>query len=123
MPDVYFGADATYLQYIQDFVTENKNKVMKRKVHPEHGVETFLVALFGDYMNKYTQPGQPDPKTGQPVPGIVQANEQRKVQKMQRQQAQASMMQGADAGKDSSANKPGAKGLTSVGHGGMPMVA
>jgi hypothetical protein len=52
MPKIYYAAEAVFLQYIQDFVAENQNKVMKRKVHAVHGVETYLVAMFGDYMNQ-----------------------------------------------------------------------
>jgi hypothetical protein len=125
IPDIYFGADTTFLQYIQDFVTENKNKVMKRKVHPKHGIEVYLIALFTEYMQEYVKPptdpktGQPqiDPKTGQPAPGIVQANESRKIQKAQKQQAMAQMSQGGqDKGKDSSQHKPGGKAMPGVGN-------
>ena len=116
MPDIYYGADTTFLQYIQDFVTENKNKVMKRKVHPKYGIEVFLVALFNEYMQEYAKPGPNDPKTGQPTPGIVQANEIRKIQRSQKQQAMAQMQQGAqDQGKDTSQQKPGMAAMPGAG--------
>lgn len=74
MPKPYFAAEAVFLQYIQDFVAENQNKVMKRKVHPKHGIETYLIALFGDYMNQMAP--------------IVQKNMERKTQQqIQKQQA------------------------------------
>lgn len=74
MPKVYYAAEAVFLQYIQDFVSENQNKVMKRKVHPVHGVETYLIALFGDYINQMAP--------------LIQQNMQRKTQ----QQIQKKMM-------------------------------
>lgn len=119
MPKLYYAADATFLQYIQDFVAENQNKVMKRKVHPQHGIEVYLIALFGEYMNLYAQ-GKPDPKTGQMQPGIVQANESRKIQKAQKQQAMANLGQGqggksAPGAQDNSQNKPGGKAMPGAG--------
>lgn len=65
MPKIYYAGEAVFLQYIQDFVSENQDKVMKRKMHPVHGIETYLIALFGDYMNQMAP--------------IVQKNMQRKT--------------------------------------------
>lgn len=129
MPDIYYAADVTFMQYIQDFVTENKNKVMKRKVHPKHGIEVYLIALFTEYLQEYAKPptdpktGKPqiDPKTGQPMPGIVQANEARKIQKMQKQQQMGQLAQGPqgqaskDGGKDTSQHKQGKAAMPGAG--------
>lgn len=50
MPDTYFGADRVFLQYIQDFLQDNKSKVMKQKVRPD-GIQAPLITIFGDYVN------------------------------------------------------------------------
>lgn len=90
MPKVYYAAEAVFLQYLQDFVSENQNKVMKRKVHPQHGIEVFLIALFGDYINQMAP--------------IVQKNMQRKTQQQQAGQQ----------GQDNSQKKPGGKAMPGV---------
>lgn len=99
MPKIYYAAEAVFLQYIQDFVSDNQNKVMKRKVHPKHGVETYLIALFGDYMNQMAP--------------IVQKNMERKTGQ-QIQKAQMGQM-GAQGGQDNSQQKPGGKAMPGVG--------
>lgn len=97
MPKPYFAAEAVFLQYIQDFVAENQNKVMKRKVHPQAGVETFLIAVFGDYMNQMAP--------------IVAKNMQRKMgQQIAQQQMGA---QGQPAGQGAPAQ--GGKAMPGVG--------
>lgn len=92
IPKPYFAAESAFLQYIQDFVSENQNKVMKRKVHPKHGVEVYLVALFGDYTNQMAP--------------IVQKNEQRKMQANMQKQQMAQMGQAKD-GQQTSKASPG----------------
>lgn len=96
MPKIYYAAEAVFLQYIQDFVAENQNKVMKRKVHPTHGIETYLIALFGDYMNTMAP--------------VVQKNMQRKTQ----QQIQKQQM--------GQAGQPVGQGAASSGGKAMPGV-
>lgn len=91
VPKIYYGAETTFLEHIQDFVIENENKVMKRKVHPEHGVEVHLIALFNEYM--------------QTMAPICQKNDQRAVKKTAQQ---ASPMAGI-AGKSSGVTQPGGK--------------
>lgn len=96
MPKPYFAAEAVFLQYIQDFVAENQNKVMKRKVHPKHGIETYLVAVFGDYMNS--------------MASIVQKNMQRKTgqQIAQKRMGQQGQPQGQGAAAQGGKAMPGA---------------
>lgn len=65
IPDQYFNAELSYLNYIQDFMAENKSKIMKRKVHPVHQMELPLIVL----MNEFIQSMGP----------IVQANMTRKA--------------------------------------------
>ena len=104
MPKPYYAAESIFLQYIQDFKTENENKVMKRKVHPKHGIEVFLTVLFDDYM--------------QQMAPIVQQNEQRKIQQKQRQQGMAQMGQNGQDGQQSSQSQPGKAAMPGAG---MPM--
>jgi hypothetical protein len=68
MPDPYFNADTSYMQYIQDFAIDNKDKLTKKKAHPEHGTEVALIMLFTEYL--------------QTVAPLVQANMARKAQAM-----------------------------------------
>lgn len=93
MPKPYFAAESVFLQYIQDFVAENQNKVMKRKVHPQHGIEVYLIALFGDYMNQMAP--------------IVQTNMQRKTQ----QQIQKQQMGAQGQPNGQGAPTPGGKAM------------
>lgn len=52
MPDVYYGAEQVFLKYMQDFLEDNKTKVMREKAHPVHGVSVPLITLFGEYFNQ-----------------------------------------------------------------------
>lgn len=109
MPPIYYGADIGFLQYIQDFQTDNRDKLMKRKVHPKHTrgtgdpIEVFLIALFGEYINEYVKP-QPGPK-GKKMPGIVQGNMQRKAAAIKAGRAPSPVI----SGKNSGAEQPGGK--------------
>ena len=128
-PAIYYAADMAFMQYIQDFMSENQSKMMKKKIHPKHGIELLLIAFFTEYLQQYVKPptdpktGQPktDPKTGQPMPGIVQANEQRKAQKLINQQKQAMQMQQAgnnkpaQSGQQSSSATPGKAAMPGAG--------
>lgn len=105
IPTIYYGADMGFLQYIQDFMTDNRDKLMKRKVHPKHGVEVFLIALFGEYINEYVKPGPTDPKTKQPKPGIVAGNMNRKAAAIKAGRAPSPII----SGKNSGAEEPGGK--------------
>lgn len=102
MPDIYYNADAVFLQYLQDFVTDNKNKVMKRKVHPQHGIEVYLIALFGEYMNSMAQ--------------IVQQNELRK-----QAAAKQKIMQGQGQGQNPAGGMN--SGQQNPGKAAMPGIA
>lgn len=93
MPKPYFAAESVFLQYIQDFVAENQNKVMKRKVHQKHGIEVYLIVLFGDYMNQMAP--------------IVQTNMQRKTQ----QQIQKQQMGAQGQPNGQGAPTPGGKAM------------
>lgn len=103
IPKPYFAAEAVFLQYIQDFVAENQNKVMKRKVHPVHGIETYLIALFGDYMNKMAP--------------IVQKNMQRKTGQQIAQQKMGATGQpnGQDAPAQGGKAMPGVSNMAPMG--------
>lgn len=91
MPKPYYAAETTFLEYIQDFVLENQNKVMKKKVHPQHGVEVYLIAMFNEYMQKMAP--------------ICQQNDQRAIQAAQRQASPSPQM----AGQNSGGTQPGGK--------------
>lgn len=97
MPKIYYAAEAVFMQYIQDFVSENQNKVMKKKVHPTHGIEVFLIALFGDYLNQ--------------IAPIVQKNMERKTS----QQIQKQRMGQGQPGQQDSKSTPGGKAMPGVG--------
>lgn len=96
MPKIYYNAEVVFLQYIQDYMTENENRLMKRKVHPQHGIEVFLIALFGDYVNQMAQ--------------IVAKNQMRKTQNQiqQQQMGQVGQPQGQGAQPQGGKAMPGA---------------
>ncbi len=103
LPKPYYAAEVAFLQYIQDFVAENENKVMKRKVHPQHGIEVYLIALFQQYIQQMAQ--------------IVQKNEQRKqkANQMKQQQAQQAGQGQANAGQQNSQKTPGKAAMPGAG--------
>lgn len=87
LPDIYYGADKVFLQYIQDFVQDNKTKVMKQKAHPVNGVTVALIALFGEYIQKMAP--------------IVADNETRKGMAVGAGRMGAEAVTGMDSGEES----------------------
>lgn len=89
-PDIYFNADIVYLQYIQDFMAENRSKLEK---DIGNGVPLYL--LFGQYVNTMAP--------------YVQENMQRKAKAVAAGRMPANQQQGQDQGK----TEPG-KGAAAV---------
>lgn len=92
MPDVYMGADLVFLQYIQDFMLDNQQKLMKKKAHPTYGVEVALAALFGEYISE--------------VAPFVDENTKRKAKAVNAGRVPAAQQQGQDQGQTEPGGKP-----------------
>lgn len=101
-PDIYYGAEKIFLEYIQDFIQDNKGKMMKEKVHPKHGIMVPLIAIFGEYFNE--------------IAPIVAENEMRKAKALTGGRAGAETATGMDSGAENPSAAP-------AGNGGAPAAA
>lgn len=88
-PDIYFPADIVFLQYLQDFMSENRPKLEKET---ENGVPLFL--LFGQYTNEMAP--------------YVQDNMQRKAKAMNAGRMPQNQQQGQDQGSTQPGKGPAA---------------
>lgn len=66
MPQLYYNAELAYLNYIQDFMAENQARLMRRKAHPQFGMELPTIVWFQQFI--------------QQMAPLVQKNMQRKAQ-------------------------------------------
>lgn len=80
MPKQYFAAEIAYMNYIQDFMAENQEKLMQRRQHEGFNMELPVIVKFQEFL--------------QSMGPIVQANMQRKAQAVAAGRVPANQAQG-----------------------------
>lgn len=107
--ETYYGADRVFLQYVQDFVQDNKSKVMKEKTREMDGVQAPLITIFGEYINEMAP--------------IVAQNEMRKAQAVAGGRIAPAAANGIQSGAEEPGGAPASVDAPPVGISAAPAPA